>query len=74
MAKRRQKLSDQIRRAVRECGMSRYEIWKVTGIDQGTLSRFVAGKAGMTIDSLDRLADLLGLNITVRRRVRSSRR
>ena len=54
--------------------MSRYEIWKVTGIDQGTLSRFVAGKAGMTIDSLDRLADLLRLNITVGRRARSSRR
>ncbi len=74
MAKRRQKLSDQIRRAVRECGMSRYEIWKHTGIDQGTLCRFVAGKAGMTIDSLDRLADLLGLNITVGKRARASRR
>ena len=54
--------------------MSRYEIWKITGIDQGTLCRFVAGKAGMTIDSLDRLADLLGLNITVGKRARALRR
>jgi len=45
--------------------MSRYEIWKLTGIDQGTLCRFVAGEAGMSFQSLDRLADLLGLNIAV---------
>ena len=66
--KRRVKLGDQIRRAVKDCGMSRYEIWKATGIDQGTLSRFVAGKAGLGLDNLDRLADLLGLDIARGRR------
>ena len=53
--------------------MSRYEIWKATGIDQGTLSRFVAGTAGMSFQNLDRLADLLGLSITTGRRRRSRR-
>ncbi len=67
MAKRRVKLSDQIRDAVRKSDLSRYEIWKATGIDQGALSRFVAGKAGMSFVSLDRLADLLGLNIAIGR-------
>ncbi len=67
MAKIRVKLSDQIRGAVRESDMTRYEIWKATGIDQGALSRFVAGKAGMSFESLDRLADLLGLNIAIGR-------
>ena len=63
-------MSDQIRRAVRECGMSRYEIWKATGIDQGTLSRLVSGKAGVTFANLDRLAELLDLNIRVGRSTR----
>ena len=67
MAKSRVKLSDQIRDAVRKSDMSRYEIWKATGIDQGALSRIVAGKAGMSFESLDRLADLLGLNIAIGR-------
>ena len=35
VAKSRVKLSDQIRGAVRESDMTRYEIWKATGIDQG---------------------------------------
>ena len=64
MAKRRARLSDQIRRAVDDCGLTRYAIFKATGIDQGTLSRFVAGAAGLSLDNLDRLADLLDLNIT----------
>ncbi len=67
VAKSRVKLSDQIRNTIRESDMSRYQIWKATGIDQGALSRFVAGKAGMSFVSLDRLADLLGLNIAIGR-------
>ena len=68
MAKRRVRLSDQIRRAVDDCGLTRYAIFKATGIDQGTLSRFVAGAAGLCLDNLDRLADLLDLSITIGRR------
>ena len=63
MTRRRDKLTDQIRRAINESGVSRYRLWKETGIDQAVLSRFVAGKAGMTLKSLDVLADALGLRI-----------
>lgn len=56
-------MSDRIRELIDECGMSRYAIWKETGIDQATLSRFMAG-GGMSMDNLDKLADLLDLNIT----------
>jgi hypothetical protein len=58
------KLSDQIRRAVVDAKLSRYAIYKATGIDQGSLSKFVHGKSGLSLDSIDRLADLLGLSIT----------
>jgi len=63
MTRRCDKLTDQIRRAIDESGMSRYRLWKETGIDQAVLSRFMTGKAGMTFKSLDVLADALGLRI-----------
>jgi len=63
VARRRMKLSDQIRTAPRECGTSRYEIWKETGIDQWALFWFVAGKAGMSCES----GSAMELNIAIGR-------
>jgi transcriptional regulator with XRE-family HTH domain len=60
------KLSDQIRQAVEQCGETRYAIAKATGIDQSTLSRFVSGERGLPMNTLDRLADYLGLTITMK--------
>ncbi len=64
VATRRIKLSDQIRRAIDRSGLSRYAICKKTGIDKGLMSRFMAGKSGLSMASLDALADVLGLDIT----------
>jgi transcriptional regulator with XRE-family HTH domain len=55
--------SDQIRAAVDGSGLSRYRICKDVGIAQATLSRFMNGKGGLSMDSLDRLAALLNLRI-----------
>lgn len=68
MGKRRVKLSEQIRRAIDGCGMTRYAISKQTGIDQATLSRFMSGERGLPTPTLDTLADFLDLNITVGKR------
>ena len=73
MSRRRDKLTDQIRRAINESGVSRYRLWKETGIDQAVLSRFVAGKAGMTLKSLDVLADALRLRVVAGRSKRKAR-
>jgi len=59
-------ISDQVRRAIRECGMTRYELAKRTGVSQSTLSRFVLGQASLTLEKLDLLAGLIGLELTVR--------
>jgi hypothetical protein len=63
--------SDQLRRAVREGPLSRYAISKATGIDQAVLCRFAAGTAGMSLESIDKLMDALGLEIRPRKRRRN---
>jgi len=59
----RKPLSDELREAIERSGQSRYSIWQQTGIDQGSLSKFMDGERGLSIESIDKLADLLGLHI-----------
>lgn len=66
MAGKPVKLSDQLRRAIVASGMSRYAIWKATGIDQSTLSKFMRGKGGLSVEGLDKLAACLGLELVTR--------
>ena len=72
MSTKRIRLSEQIRRAVRDCGLTRYAISKATDIDQATLSRFMSGERGLPMATLDVLADFLELNITSARRIPST--
>ncbi len=65
VARRNVKLSDQIRRAIQNCGVSRYRISKETGIEQTTLSKFMLGKRGLPMKTLDVLADFLRLRIVM---------
>jgi transcriptional regulator with XRE-family HTH domain len=64
MGKQRVKLSDQIRRAVDASGLSRYRVCKELGFSQASMSRFMSGHSGLSMEVLDALADLLELNIT----------
>jgi transcriptional regulator with XRE-family HTH domain len=66
--KREVSLSDEIRQAVDASGQSRYRIAKELGISESTMSRFMNRKGGLTLKLLDRLADLLGLHISVERK------
>ncbi|QDV32371.1 helix-turn-helix domain-containing protein [Tautonia plasticadhaerens] len=60
------RFSDQIRDAVNASGMSRYALCKAIGLNQGAMSRFMSGKGGMSLENLDRLAELLGLSIVTK--------
>ncbi|MHB1033514.1 MAG: helix-turn-helix domain-containing protein [Pirellulales bacterium] len=64
MAKKRIKLSDQLRRAIQESPKTRYRIWQETGLAESTLSKFMSGKGGLSVEGLDKIADCLGLNLT----------
>jgi len=57
---------DQIRKAIRQSGSTRYAISKGTGISEAQLSRLMAGRAGLSIESLERLAEHLELEIAIR--------
>lgn len=61
--KQRLSLSDELRQAIERSGVSRYSIWQQTGIDQGSLSKFMDGERGLSIESIDTIAELLGLHI-----------
>jgi transcriptional regulator with XRE-family HTH domain len=64
MGTERNRFSDQLRHAIKTGGLSRYRIWMETGIDQPTLSRFMRGTCGLSIESIDKLAELLQLTLT----------
>jgi transcriptional regulator with XRE-family HTH domain len=67
MGKQRVKLSEQIRRAVDASGLSRYRIAKTLNVAESTVSRFMSGKGGLSMEYLDDLADLLDLNLVTGR-------
>jgi transcriptional regulator with XRE-family HTH domain len=56
-------VSEQLRRIIDGCGLTRYEIAKRTGVEQSQLSRFMAGERGLSTATLDALGKLLDLEI-----------
>lgn len=65
--KRTDKLTDQLRRAIETSDKSRYTLWQETGIDQATLSRFMHGKGGLSLEGWDLLGEALGLELVAKR-------
>ena len=60
-------ISEQVRRAIEECGMTRYRLSQVSGVSEGMLSRYMTGEREMTLRTLDRLAPFIGVQIAVKR-------
>jgi predicted transcriptional regulator len=55
--------TDQLRQIVDDCGMTRYQLSKESGIDETTLCRFVHGERCLSEKNLDKLGRYLGLRI-----------
>ncbi len=68
MSKKPRKFSDQIRQAIGDSGETRYRIAQETGINEAALGKFFHGERGLSLDSLDKLAEYLGLEVVTKRR------
>jgi transcriptional regulator with XRE-family HTH domain len=55
--------SDQIRQVIRRAPITRYELCKRIGFSESAMSRFMAGKQGVSLEVLDRIAGELGLRV-----------
>lgn len=57
--------SDALRRIIRECGKSRYQLSQETGVAQSVLSRFMAG-LDLNTSTIDALAPVLGIEVVTK--------
>ena len=63
-------MTDQIKQAIDNSGLTRYRIAKDTGIDESTLAKFYNGHRGLSMDVLDRLGEYLLVDYIARKRKR----
>jgi len=69
MAKKRSKLvSDQVRQAIDDSGVTRYRISKETGISETALSLFYNGQRGLSMKALNALGEYLQLTVHLGRK------
>ncbi len=59
------KLLDSIRKAIETSGQTRYQIAQGSGVNQSQLSRLVNGQNGLSIESVERIAEYLKLEVVV---------
>jgi transcriptional regulator with XRE-family HTH domain len=66
--KRTKLLTDQLRQAIDDSGLTRYQIAKATGIDESALAKFYNGRRGLSMQALNALGEFLELRITLGRK------
>ena len=66
MGRARSSLSEVLRRAIRGGGLTFQALAEATGVERGSISRFVRGERSLRLDMADRLAAYLGLELRPR--------
>ena len=61
-------LTDQLRQAIDDSGLTRYRIAKETGISESTLAQFYNGHRGLSMEALNTLGEYLQLKIVATRK------
>ena len=61
-------LTDQLRQAIDDSGLTRYRIMKETGISEPTLSKFYLGHRGLSMEAMNALGECLQLTIKMGRK------
>ena len=65
---------EQLKRAIRDSGKSRYAISKLCGVQQSALSRLMSGKRSLSMEAAEKVADALGLELVLRAKRKDGRR
>ena len=69
MAKKRTKLmTDQLRQAIDDSGLTRYRIAQETGLSESTLAQFYNGHRGLSMNALNALGEFLDLKTVLGRK------
>ncbi|MBN2580962.1 MAG: helix-turn-helix transcriptional regulator [Pirellulales bacterium] len=61
-------MTDQLRQAIDDSGLTRYRIAKETGISESALSQFYNGHRGLSMEALNALGEFLKLKIILGRK------
>ena len=65
------RISDQLKVSIESSGMTCAEIARRTGIHRSILSRFMHGESNMDGGNIDRIGELLGLELATKGKARS---
>jgi len=66
MSRTQQAIMKAILKEMEAKGVTRYAIYKATGVDQGQLANVAKGKVRLGWEALDKILDHLGLKIVIR--------
>jgi transcriptional regulator with XRE-family HTH domain len=61
-------LTDQLRQAIDDSGLTRYRISKETGVSESALSQFYNRHRGLSMEAMNALGECLQLTITLGRK------
>jgi len=70
MTKKQSLLTDQLKAAIASADVSMGQIARESGIDLATISRFMHGKGGLSMEGLDAIGKWLGLKIIKARKMK----
>ena len=59
-------LGREVRRARIDSGLTQAQLYEMTGISQTLIGRIESGKANPRLETLERIADALGLGLVIR--------
>ena len=56
-------ITDQLKKAIRESELSNWKLAQVAKVDQGVISRFMAGNRDLMLETAAKIADALGMEL-----------
>ncbi len=74
MTAKQKTISEQLKDAILSADKTRYRIVQETGLTEASLSRFVNGVCGLSLDSIDKIGTCLELEITIRKQTSRTRK